>query len=243
MPDSLVHLLALAPDWAMLIGRGETSARWLAAPLLPSGDRVPAFFLRIWDEGGLLAVAEAVPGTRLPIVCPELHIPEEGAFCLARGYHPVASPSAVADFWQVLGEYLVNQHFAARRRRWPAGRWLSHGPKAVTAQFAAERAARSAGLAEDYSLYLENGEGWIGQAVDARAPRRGDPCPRGCSSDSGGVTSFGRCPHRRVILKVLSAERERQRSERIYFDAMRCSGVTCCGRIDGCPLMAEKEAA
>lgn len=225
-----------------MIGRWEDSSRWLASPLLPSGDRVPAYFIRIWAEEGFLAAAEAVPGSRLPIVCPELHIPGDGTFCLARGSHPCWSKAAVVEFWQALGEYLVNQHFAARMRRWPAGRWLSHGGAALKAQLTAERAARAAGAAEDYSLYLENREGWIRAALDAPMPRRGDDCPKGCMDERGRVRSFGRCSRRRNVSRMLAAERERQRAEALYFDLMRLDGVNCCGRVDDCPLITERSA-
>lgn len=235
-----------APPWATCLVPGAAMSEWIAAPPLPSGNRIPAYILRITLEDGWLSVAERRLGDRLPARCPELHVNGGGSFCLARWVHSGRRPDGVRAFWQSLGEYLVNQHHAARHRYWPVGRWLSHGPAAANAQAVAEEAAAGAGLSNVYAAWLEGGEGWISRYFPEGGrplPLLGnDPCPEACDGCAGQPNAMRDCPKRPAIKRMLVAEAERRRAQTAHFAYLRAEGVTCCGRVDGCEL-ARMEAA
>lgn len=238
-------LIEAAPPWAALLARrGASEVDWIAAPPLPSGTATPAVIVRTSIEGGLVYAAEAAPGTQLPVRCPELHINADSSFCLGRRAYRTRDTAEVAIFWQDLGEFLVNIHHALRRRRWPAGRWLSHGPIAADRQAEAEAAAAAIGMAKDYALCLEAGEGWV---ADGARRARGRiaakaPCPRGCRDALGHTVPFRACQHRADIQAMVTAERARRIAQANYFRSLRLAGAACCGRIAGCPLQARQAA-
>lgn len=220
------------PSWATVIKQDANSARILARPPLESGTIAPAYDLTVRGGESDIVVSETKLGDRLPTRCPELHIMEDGIFCLGIEENWLTTPDEAAAFWKRLGDYLVGQHYAARRRKWPAGRWLSHGPTAVTAQFEAEAIADRYGWADDYANAIENNDGWIAAAVN----ETGDPstrCP--CAVPH----SKRPCPRRHSVGKIVAAERKRRAGEARHFEVLRQLGVTCCGRIDGCPLGLE----
>lgn len=233
----IAALREAAPPWATLLATGPEGVDWIVAPPLPSGSATPATIVRVEAEEKYLFASERTPGERLPKLCPELHINPDASFCLGRQLYDVGRSEQVEGFWQALGEYLVNQHHAARRRRWPAGRWLSHGPEAADRQAEAEVLAARNGLATDYAACLENDEGWIAARVrlDGRIPRNGD-CPRECRDVRGEPVRFRDCAKRPVLQRLVKLERARRAAEQAYFAMLRRRGTICCGRIDGCPL-------
>lgn len=237
-------LRGAAPPWAALIGEGEAAADFIAGPPLPDGDAVPATIVQVSGMDGWLSVSERKPGTRLPERCPELHVNEDSSFCMARrGYR--CGDAADADvFWQDLGEYLVNQHFAGRRGQWPVGRWLSHGPVAADRQVDAEKLAAELGVAGAYSDCLENDEGWIADAVRSRVPKvpRSLACPIGCRKADGMIAALGDCGHRAPVQRLVAAERARRAAQGAYFAALRRRNRRCCGRVRNCPLDREMVA-
>ena len=235
------RLCGTAPAWAGLLPARDNGLSWIVAPPLPSGSPTPATLIRTIIDGGRVLVAECEPGTRLPKCCPELHINSDSSFCLGRRSYRTGDSGATSAFWQDLGEFLVNQHHAARRKRWPAGRWLSHGPIAADLQAQAEEAAAKAQVDDEYAACLEADEGWI--AESARAKRRiiarAAPCPRGCRDQDGRHIAFGLCKRSCLLQKIVIAERARRAAQRGYFRALGRNGVKCCGRVTGCPLNAE----
>lgn len=237
-------LKAAAPDWAACLGDGPAATDWISAPTLPSGAPVPAFVIRVAIDGGLLFAAERDPGTRLPRWCPELHVNPDASFCLGRRLYGADDPADVAAFWQALGEFLVAQHHVARRGRWPAGRWLSHGEDAADRQDDAETGAAAAGFAREYASCLEFDEGWFAEQARSGRPRvaRDAPCPRDCRDDRGRVVRFAHCRHRGALQRVVAAERARRAAQDRYFAAARRSGRTCCRRVEGCPLAGRMAA-
>ena len=237
----MAALRGTAPPWAALLREKNAAAEFLAAPPLPSGDAVPAAIVRVSSTGGWLSVAEREPGTLFPERCPELHVNDNSTFCMARrDYRCVDSRDADA-FWQDLGEYLVNQHFAARRGRWPVGRWLSHGPTAADRQVEAEEIASSLGIPSSYADCLENDKGWIAVAARTAGPKvlRLMPCPLGCRTDEREPALLGECGHRSSVQRLVSAERARRAAQAAYFAALKLLKRSCCGRVLGCPLNRE----
>ncbi|MCW2363168.1 E2 domain-containing protein [Sphingobium sp. B10D7B] len=226
-----------APSWAALLAVGPDGVDWIVAPPLPSGSATPAIIVRVGADKWFLFVSERTPGEKLPQRCPELHINPNSRFCLGRASYHVDRPAEVEAFWQALGEYLVNQHHAARRRRWPAGRWLSHGPDAADRQAEVEALAAAHGLDAEYAACMENDEGWIAEKVRAGGRiTMGQECPRGCVDGDGEPVPFRKCDRRAVLQRILKLELARRAGERSFFQALRGRGISCCGRIDGCPL-------
>lgn len=217
------------PSWAAVIGQDAGNARLVARPPLRSEAIAQAYdlTLRFGDKG--IVVKETRPGDRLPTRCPELHIVGHGAFCLGAEENWLSSEAEAAAFWKRLGDYLVSQEYAARRRKWPAGRWLSHGPTALKAQLEAEAIADDYGWRDAYDNAIENDQGWIAIAVKHGTSAPGS-CP--CVSSHAGP----QCPNRKAVAKIVGVERRRRDAEAKHFDALAALGVECCGRIDGCPL-------
>lgn len=236
-------LAAVEPAWAAALP--GSACEWIVAPPLPSGAVVPATLVRMWTESGFVRVAERRPGTRLPRRCPELHVNDDSSFCLARRAYDPDDPTDMVGFWQDLGEWLVNEQRAERRGRWPAGRWLSHGPVAADKQTEAEADAAAIGMADDYAACLELDDGWFADRVreGGRRVRAETACPRGCVDAAGSRVPFGRCRHRPAVERVLAAERSRRAAEARYIAMARRHGYTCCGRMPGCPLIDRRMVA
>lgn len=231
-------LRAAAPSWALLLADGAACTDWIAGPPLPSGGAVPATIVRVMDEGGFLFASERDPGTRLPIRCPELHIVRGSGFCLGYGDYRSDSPVDAGAFWQDLGEFLVNQHHAARRGRWPAGRWISHGEAAARLQFEAEELASGLGVDAAYSDCIENDEGWIAEAARGAGRRiRGlTVCPVGCLDGAGRAADLVDCGHLAPVRRLVTVERGRRSAQSDHYRMLRREGVVCCGRMPRCPL-------
>lgn len=242
--NRLTALRDAAPAWAVHLGSTAEGADFIAAPPLPSGAPVAATILRVVEQGGELSVSERQPGERLPVTCPELHIVGDSSFCLGINSHRTGSETDARRFWQALGEFLVNQHHAARRGRWPVGRWLSHGPIAARRQLEAEALAGSMGVAPRYADCLENDEGWIADLASSRDGRIpiSAPCPIGCRDGSAQPASVGSCGHFPQVRRIVAIERERRAAQDSYYRMLKRNGGVCCGRVPGCP-MAERIAA
>ncbi len=231
-------LRAAAPSWATRMGGDGAVSDWFAAPPLPSGVRMTPVIVRTDASYGVLSASERFAGTWLPKSCPELHVNADSTFCIGRRAYRIARELEVALFWRNLGEYLVNQHYASRQGRWPAGRWLSHGPRAADLQAQAEEAAASVGFAAEYAKCLECDEGWIADRVRDGLERSGSStaCPRRCQTSQGSGAVLADCPRRRVLRRVVAVERRRRVAQDDYYDGLRRRGATCCGRVAGCPL-------
>lgn len=233
-----------APQWAVPLGDASGAVDWIAAPPLPSGTPVTAYVVRTSIDQGCLVAAERAPGSRLPRWCPELHLNPDSSFCLGRRLFAANDDHEAAAFWQSLGEFLVAQHHAERRSRWPAGRWLSHGPAAADRQLEAEAAAAAAGFGPDYADCLERDEGWFAVQAQSFHGRlaSGAACPRSCRDVHGRPIPVSRCRRRGALKRIVAAERARRAAHHAFFEAARAAGMTCCGRVAGCPL-AEGTAA
>lgn len=229
------------PDWIEVVEAGASRLRVIARAPLPSGAADAATDLTVRLGAGDVAVSETVVGTRLPARCPELHVVEGGDFCLGVEADRLDDPEEAALFWHRLGDFLRNQRYAARHRRWPAGRWMSHGPNAAIAQMRAERMAAENGWAEEYADGIENGRGWMGGELPRRHRDGGlvnarTPCPRGCRRRDRTPVLRRNCGRRAALEALILLEHARRAAERDYIAGLRAAGTTCCGRVDGCPL-------
>jgi hypothetical protein len=234
---------ALVPPWIRVVEDVGATLRLLAAAPLPSGAFDAPIDLTVTEAFGQVTVRETVPGTRLPARCPELHIVANGDFCLGAEDDRLDDPAEAALFWNRLGDYLRNQRYAERHRRWPAGRWLSHGPVAAARQLEAERLAADNGWGDEYADAIENGRGWLAGELPRPARHGGlvnarTPCPRGCRRRGGAAVLRRNCDRRATLERLVLAERERRVAGDAHIAALRREGVVCCGRIDDCPLAA-----
>lgn len=231
------------PDWVRVDAVDAEGMRVTAQARLPSGLRDGPVELRIRSEGGVLAVREVVVGSTLPACCPELHVVLGGDFCLGAESDGHFDAEQREAFWRRLEDFLLNQRYARRHRRWPAGRWLSHGPTAALSQLKAERLAAANGWREEYADALENRRGWLASALP-RPNRRGGlvngrtACPRGCRRRDGAPMLRRKCPKRADLETLVLIERARREAEARYVNTLRAAGVACCGRVDGCPLQS-----
>lgn len=238
-------LTMLAPDWAKLIARSDAYWTFEATPAPPSDRAIEPVQVKIRVEEEWLRVSEWEPGSRFPESCYELHIPKVD-FCLGRYKFCADDPNEVRNFWQALGEFLINADFTLRRGFWPQGRWLSHGNKAADAHAESEQAAREAGIAEEYDAWLEMGEGWMESCVaemraEGRRLMQGNrDCPRGCSDNDGRPIKLKRCRHRNALVRLVEAELKRQDALASFYESLRDEGRQCCGRVPGCPLAASQ---
>lgn len=78
-----------------------------------------------WEKNGLRLhifgnpkpkAREEVPGTDLPIRCPERHIQGDQTFCLGLRYIDVRCADDAVQWWEQLRQYLACQGVAALRR-------------------------------------------------------------------------------------------------------------------------------
>lgn len=222
------------PDWVLVLAEDPVRARILARPPVPSGSVLKPYDLTLRHAGEEIEVTETEPGARLPRECPELHILPGGVFCLGIEVDLLNTAEQADQFWTRLGDFLVNQNHAARRRRWPAGRWISHGRAAALAQLDAEAVALKCGWSEDYADTLENDRGWIYDVVNRpESTDRETACP--CHVDATRAIRR-RCPKCRAARRIVAAERCRREAEGQYFDKLFDRGLRCCGRIIGCGL-------
>ncbi|MEH3036187.1 MAG: hypothetical protein PGN23_06805 [Sphingomonas adhaesiva] len=233
----------MTPPWVQTVGDDGAALRVIATAPLPSGDLDAPIDLTIRRVPGGVTVGETVVGTRLPERCPELHVVDGGTFCLGIEEDTLDDPNEAERFWNRLGDYLRNQRYAERHRRWPAGRWLSHGAAAAGSQLEAERIAAECGWAEEYADAIENGRGWLAEELPRPAKHGGlvnarTPCPRGCRRRDGAPVLRRSCSQRAALERLVLAERERRAAGDRFIESLRRDGLACCGRVDGCPLAA-----
>lgn len=233
------------PRWVTAIERRGAKLRIEAVAPVPGGVPTATWHLAIEEVAGVLRVSEVKPDSRLPAFCPELHINPDGSFCLHLGAVRARSALEAQLFWSCLEQFLVNQEFAASIKRWPPGRWLSHGD-AAGHQLKAEEHAAVAGWSGEYEQWLEWRQGWLGlprlskggdKVVNARGP-----CPRGCRNNRGKPKVRRTCPRRDHLEGMVLAEAARRKAENAFFADLRKEGHTCCGRVVGCLLQVPQPA-
>lgn len=213
------RLPEFAPDWVEVLGEKSHAYEIIATPRHPSGK--PGRRVRLTIHTGTQLIAcETCSGSEFPASCPERHINGDGSFCLGLERFTLNAGSA-ARFWEALRAFLLCQEFARARRRWPTGRWLSHGREAADAQLEAEAAAAACGLGERYRRALEFRTGRL--AGDLPVPAQ----PK---------TTAAASPRRRALLRLLRAEATRRRAEADFVRHLAACGQRCCGTMEHCAL-------
>jgi hypothetical protein len=234
-----------SPDWIRVVRWSPSALELIAAPLRLGGEPGPEWQLTV-DTGEHLVVHEAVIGTRLPSFCPELHVNEDGAFCIGYRDYARACKQDIREFWDDLNAYLLNQDYASRRSAWPSGRWLSHGI-AADYQLEAERLAKEAGWEAEYAAWLENKEGWLAGPLPrlskdkSRLVNARTPCPRGCKSRLGRIIVRRACKKRQLLETLIHEEYARRAAEHRFFENIFRKKKRCCRRIMGCPLAIRED--
>lgn len=229
------------PSWFERSYTQEFELRGMACLDVPGGSGSIVVALTVSVAGSKIAVCETVRGTVYPTVCHERHVQSDGNFCI--GYQAgdrIDSLDAAKVWWGLLQEYLFLQRVAERTRQWPPTKQLSHG-LAGPHHLAAQDAARSLGIEEEYLEMLKGQDKWFTQPspkLDDKRKRlqhRHLPCPRGCMRDGRRVARSECCDPQRVY-ELLYHERKRRQEVNDFYSLCRLIGEKCCGRMLHCGL-------
>ncbi len=221
----------------------------MANPALDGGVTGASFALTIKNEDGRIVVLETMPGAVLPAACPERHINRSSTFCigLEAGNH-IANSESAQQWWAWLEEFLKCQQWAAKYRRWPPGRWLSHGGAGID-HLAMEKIAEELGWEEEVKLAIEHKEGWL--AGELPRHRKNSemlvnqrlPCPRGCLKRKGKHSHRvlrRKCPHKHQVSMLVKHENSRRKQEAEFVKEFLAKGFVCCGTMNKCPFATQK---
>ncbi|WP_025897839.1 E2 domain-containing protein [Kordiimonas gwangyangensis] len=263
---SISFLQNAAPPWVSALERGEKGLSFRAAPPKPSGASTRQYSLVISEtSGGKVAVREGEGERLLPKCCPERHINPGGSFCIfLSSTAAILGPEPAVDWWKSLGDFLVNQDYANKHRRWPITAQLSHG-SAAELQLKMEAIADRLGWRDEILSGIFRHQGWLGgklpklrkktsKLVNGRAP-----CPREChqlhspfKKHSCGIQKCAgncykshrhklrrACPHRSDIEQLIILESERRRLDTEFTKSLRKDNYSCCGTMAYCPLADE----
>jgi hypothetical protein len=226
---------AADPAWITDLNLSEGAAEHSflecsAAVRLPDGEPV-AYDLRIErnePETARVVVQECVPGTKLPISCPERHIPFV-RFCM--GWGPSRAPDvdsegAAKAWWAQLAGFLDMQNQATLLRRWPAGMGWAHGHEAATVQLELESLLDQ--LGPRLTRLLQSGAfrmaRWVGEWP--RLEQRRQPCA--CGSGRALLDC-----HEEPLGRALVLQQRVKDHEAIFW--LPFLAQHCCGSLDKCP--------
>ena len=238
-------ILSSKPAWVTEIHGSKRELRVTARPPRASGTPGEVTELRIWRRDETLSVSEAMVGSRFPKACPERHINFGGSFCLGLDAgQNLSSNNAAREWWDKLASFLDCQAFAAKHRRWPPEKGLSHG-NAAHYQLAAERAADQLGLLQQYRDAVDHETGWLADPLP-RVTRELDrlingraACPRGCLDKRAAPILRRQCQKKALMASLVYAERHRREEEAEFTRSFIKKGFACCGTMDGCPFQSE----
>lgn len=244
-PLDIIH--ATAPNWVSILSAADegNSIEVVTTPTLDGGLVGASYALTIRNEDGSIAVLETSPGTAVPASCPERHINRSGTFCIGLDAgRNITDHESAWQWWIWLEEFLKCQQWAAKYRRWPPGRWLSHGD-AGTDHLAMEKIAQELGWEEEVRSAIEYKEGWL--AGDLPRHRKKSemlvnqrlPCPRGCLKHKGKreyATLRKDCMHRHQVSMLIKHENSRRKKEKEFVIDLLKKGFSCCGAMNDCPF-------
>ena len=206
-----------------------------------------------WEKNGLRLhifgnpkpkAREEVPGTDLPIRCPERHIQGDKTFCLGLRYIDVRCAEDAAQWWEQLRQYLACQGVAALTRIWPPGHALDHGDAGKHHERALNLAAE-AEVEEEYAAARLNEPSWLTNPKLRLFDKKGHPingravCPRGCQRRSRGrmvKTLRTDCPKRKLLVDLAFTEQKRRAALDEYWKLVFREGARCCRTMRSCPL-------
>lgn len=230
------------PTWAKVNRSRDTELQLVGRPPNPSGIARSSYNLRIWATGTEIQVAERCLGDQLPRSCPERHINNDGTFCvgLDAGSNITGEESAIR-WWRYLAEYLQCQEFAAKHRRWPPGKHLSHG-NAARYQIAAEKFASALGLLQDYRDAVEHKIGWLSGSLPKASKKEHKilngraRCPRDCKTRKGAPILRRQCRESQNMWGLISNETGRRAEELRFIQSYKRDEFACCGSMNNCPF-------
>lgn len=206
-----------------------------------------------WEKNGLRLhifgnpkprAREEIPGTKLPIRCPERHIQGDKTFCLGLRYMDVRSGEDADQWWEQLRQYLACQGVAALTRVWPPGHALDHGDAGKHHERALSLAAE-AGVEEEYAAARLNEPSWVTDPKLRLFNKAGNPingravCPRGCRRRARGrLVNIVRtdCQKRKLLVDLAFTERKRRAALEEYWKQVFREGTLCCRTMRSCPL-------
>jgi hypothetical protein len=246
MHEYIELIASRRPEWAIAteVGEGlDVDATIVSA----SGRRMPVVRLHA-SVHGRLSIKQRDPAS-WPEGCPERHIEAGGTFCLGKGAPLRPGTAEEADtWWEWLGEFLKAQFFADRNAYWPT-RFLHHG-QAADVQVEMEELAAGTFLQEDVRQALDEGRGWLADALPRltkdklRLINLRSPCPRGCCKrkaplpKSPGRTCYPtlrrRCKQRELVLSLVKLEYARRKKEKEFW--AQHPRKVCCETMRDCPL-------
>lgn len=234
---ALIDLLdETKPDWATVVERAEHKLIVDAEPRKLSGAPGQRYRLVVDTTTPAASVSEVASERILPPSCPERHINGDSTFCLGLNRRAILTPDDGFAFWLGLRGYLLAQQFAEKHKRWPPGRGLSHG-RAADCQIEAEVAAQHCGLADEYAVALNYGEGWLAGTLPEIMPGscNGEHSP----TDDGACividTDCGQCA---AVLLLIAHERNRREAEIDFANHARM-WRPCCNTMPNCPVRIE----
>lgn len=210
-----------------------------------------SFALTVKNDDGNIVVLETIPGTVLPIACPERHINRNGTFCIGlNAGKKITTREDAEQWWGFLAEFLDSQQSAAKYRRWPPGRWLSHGDAAIE-HLAMEKISQKLGWEEEIRIAIEHKQGWLGGMLPRHRKNSNMlvnqrlPCPRGCLRRKGKSSLRmlrRKCPHKHQVSLLVKHENSRRKLEASFVKEFLADGFFCCGTMKDCPFsMGNKE--
>lgn len=261
--NSTEFLKKTAPDWVVINPLIVDKIQLIAKSILPSGAPSNQYFLQIYEAQGKLNVREFSDSKVLPLCCIERHINIDSTFCVFYGsIDLITSHDAAVRWWNGLRQFLSDQAYATKHRKWPSHRSMSHGDAAEVQLQMETLAIQNDWIKEILSGMFRN-EGWLGGLMKRANSnsrqifyQRG-PCPRGClyrhapnlqkdcykkgcSKDcekKHAQVLLTDCPNRNIVNDLIILEYERRKREYNYVQQIANKGIKCCGTMDDCPLL------
>jgi len=197
----------------------------VAVPLYDQS--IARYELQVQDRGEAgVAVSERIPGTRLPVACPERHINGDSSFCIEfkdAGDGPPRDSSAAIRWWALLHGFLKLQEDARLRGRWPERYSWRHGDAAIW-QARLEKLERDSdprlvAAVRDRSVQLAPGK-------RPRLARRRRPCP--CGSGERILDC-----HEKALWQLLKLRESIERAEDAFWEKWT---LPCCGTMKNCRI-------
>lgn len=261
--NSLDELVNTLPKWASVIKNRNMILEISFTPERPSGKFGETFYLSISrNVDDTVTIAESSKFRKMPAFCAERHINPGSSFCLyLDSKSPIGSELEAKHWWAGLNEFLKNQEYASKYRKWPVNAQLSHGV-AADIQIKMEKIATPLGWKGEVTRAIFRNQGWLAGTLSKRAKDRSvlvnarTPCPRGCLQKDAPLSKCScsihncrtncskihppilraKCPNRVAVESIILLEYKRREKEEEFIKWLKEKGYKCCGTMDDCPI-------